>query len=59
METIEVKCPKCGRLLLKVTGLAKVETRCRHCKIMVVWPTLVSTTGSEGTTIVARINPRE
>lgn len=32
----EVRCPRCGRLLLKAAGRAVVETVCPRCKELVL-----------------------
>lgn len=38
---IDVRCPKCGRLLFKVNGLGTmIETRCPKCGAMVRWPSI-------------------
>ena len=35
----EVRCPNCGRLLLKADGLGtKIEIKCPNCKLIVTWP---------------------
>ncbi|MGW8177384.1 MAG: Com family DNA-binding transcriptional regulator [bacterium] len=38
MPVHDVRCPNCNRLLFKIEGLAKVETVCKRCRTLVVWP---------------------
>ncbi len=41
IELIEVRCPNCNRLLLRMGGFGLVEIRCPKCKALVRYPKLV------------------
>lgn len=36
----EIRCVSCNRLLLKVRGIAEIETICPRCSSKVMWPDL-------------------
>ena len=39
----EVRCPRCGKLLLTLQVVAITEIRCYHgCKVLVRWPILLA-----------------
>jgi phage FluMu protein Com len=48
---IEVRCPKCGKLLFRAESMASaIETKCDRCKTLVRWP-------SEQPEIIGRERP--
>ncbi len=40
----QVRCPECNKLLLKVKGIAEIETVCPRCSSKVLWPDLEKVT---------------
>ena len=43
MEWLEVRCPKCHKLLLRIFGLGcLLEVKCSRCDTLVAWPSLTS-----------------
>lgn len=41
MNWIDVRCPSCNKLLLKVLGLGSIiEVKCARCEAMVTWPSM-------------------
>lgn len=36
----DVRCPICGRLLFRVSGVAIIEIVCPKCGAMILWPNL-------------------
>lgn len=41
LTTIEVRCPKCKRLLCEAQGVGTVVTiKCPRCETLVQWPSL-------------------
>jgi len=40
-RAVEVRCPHCNKLLLKIDlGLAQIEVKCHRCDLIVTWPTM-------------------
>lgn len=43
MNWLEVRCPTCHKLLLKINGLCCIiEVACPKCKLLVRWPVLAA-----------------